>query len=94
MKITYDLILRTLNRFEEVGGFDMKCLDREFNTPEDALLYFTTILATGDVSEFNDEFKRYMFMDDEHFNRPWNKLKAKALIGMLDLKYVWKENSI
>lgn len=94
MRITYDLILRTLNRFEEVGGFEMECLDREFDTPEDALLYFVNTLAKGNPSEFNEEFKRFIFMSDERFNRPWNKARAKALIGILDLKYSFKNSVI
>lgn len=93
MKITYDLILRRLNRFEEVGGFDMKCLKKDFDTEEEALLYLANLLANKKPSEFDDEFKRYIFMSDEKFDA-WHRFKAKALISMLDLKYVWKENSI
>ena len=87
MKFDKDLILRTINRFDEIGGFDMKCLDYEYNSPEEALDDFFKIMRSRDTDDIDKTFRKYILMSDEEFNRPFTRLKAKAAIEIFDINH-------
>ena len=87
MRFNKELVLRTLNRFDELGGFDMKCLDHEYDSPEEALDVFYNFMRTKDTDEIDRTFRKYILMSDEEFNKPFTRMKAKAALEIFDINH-------
>jgi len=80
-----DLAIRTINRCNEIGVFDMKCLKHEYTSTGDMLRHVLDILLDKSTDDIPTQIKKYVMMDDEVFER--NKWLAKLYIKKFDIDH-------
>ena len=64
-----NLAIRTINRCNEVGVFDMRCLKREYESTGDMLRQAVDILIDKNTDDIPSWVRKYVLMDDEQFER-------------------------
>lgn len=86
------LAIKTINRCEELGVFDMRCLNLEFESEADKLKTLVDLLMSVDTAKFKPEVKKLIFMDDETFKLM--KIPAKFYIKKFDRDQLRKQERI
>ena len=86
------LAIKTINRCEELGVFDMRCLNLEFESEADKLKTLVDLLMSVDTAKFKPEVKKLIFMDDETFRLM--KIPAKIYIKKFDRDQLRKQERI
>ena len=85
LKMNKDLAIRTINRCNEVGVFDMKCLKHEYETTGDMIRHAVDILIERETDDIPGWVKKYVLMDDEQFER--QKWMAKLAVKKFDIDH-------
>lgn len=80
-----NLAIRTINRCNEVGVFDMRCLKREYESTGDMLRQVVDILIDKNTDDIPSWVRKYVLMDDEQFER--QKWMAKLAVKKFDIDH-------
>ena len=85
-----NLAIRTINRANDLGVFNMKCLKKEYASTGDMLRSMVDILVDKNTDDIPHWVRRYILMDDQQFQI--EKPFAKILVKEFDRKH--RRNSV
>lgn len=80
-----NLAIRTINRCNEVGVFDMRCLKREYESTGDMIRHAVDILIDKNTDDIPGWVRKYVLMDDEQFEK--QKWMAKLAVKKFDIDH-------
>lgn len=87
--MTRNEAIRTINRCNEVGVFDMKCLKHEFQSEADKMTLIVELLMNKSMDDIPPMIKKFIMMDDDEFKRKaW---MAKLYIKKFDYDHLDKQ---